>query len=315
MIGDRRLVILSGSASIGLAKEICEYLTTPLGSSATEVFSDGELMPRVNENVRGADVFIVQSTHTPAADNLLELCLMIDACRRASAERINAVIPYLCYARQDRKDQGRVPLSAKVVANMITQAGADRVVTLDLHSAQIQGFFDIPVDHLFASKIMCNYVKDWFPVENAVVVSPDVGSVKRARAYAMKLNVPIAIIDKRRSKANQSEVMHVVGEVEGKDCFIFDDMIDTAGTIVNAAAALKAHGAKGIYAGCTHAVISGPARERLQASAIETILISNTIPKVNDEVLKKLQPVSVAPLLGETIRRIHLNQSVSAMFS
>ncbi|MBN1515566.1 ribose-phosphate pyrophosphokinase [Candidatus Sumerlaeota bacterium] len=313
-MGDRKLVLLSGRASASLSQEIAEYLSTPLGAVHTSQFSDGEIFIKIEENVRGADVYIIQSTHHPSSDHIIELCLMIDACRRASAERINAVIPYFGYARQDRKTQGRVPLSAKVIANMISGAGADRVITCDLHTGQIQGFFDIPVDHLYAGKSICNFVKEFYPLENAVVVSPDVGNVKRSRSYAMRLNLPLAIIDKRRQRANQSEVMHVVGDVAGKTCYIFDDMIDTGGTICNAVYALVEKGAKDIYVGCTHAVFSGSARENLGKAPVKMVFCSNTIPQQPCNKLKNLQVISVAPLLGETLRRVHLNQSVSELF-
>jgi ribose-phosphate pyrophosphokinase len=308
------LIIFSGKASVGLAREICDYLDYRLAASTTETFSDSELFCKINENVRGADCFIVQSTYNPGSEHLMELLLMIDALRRASAHNINAVVPYFGYSRQDRKDQGRVPLSAKLVANLIVTAGASRVITIDMHSGQIQGFFDIPVDHLYAAKITCDFVKESCPTDNGVVVSPDVGNVKRARAFAMHLDMPLAIIDKRRPEANRSEVVNVVGEVEGKDCFLFDDIIDTAGTICNAAQALKEKGAKDIYAGCTHPVLSGPARKLLADSAIKALFVTNTIPQENCQVLDKLQTISIAPLLGEAIRRIHLNQSVSALF-
>lgn len=308
------LLVFSGSASVELTTEICQYLDRPLGQVTTEKFSDGELFCKINENVRGADVFVVQSTYFPGSDHLLELLLLIDAFRRASAFRVNAVIPYFGYSRQDRKDQGRVPLTAKLVANLLTTAGADRVITIDLHASQIQGFFDIPVDHLYTAKIICDFVKRFYPAENAVVVSPDIGNVKRARAYAMQFDAPLAIIDKRRPSADTSEVVNIIGDIEGKDCYIFDDMISTAGTICNAAAALKMRGAKEIFAGCTHPVLAGEARENLADSVIKTIFITNTIPQQNCKILDKLQIISVAPMLGEAVRRIHLNQSVSALF-
>ena len=273
---DRELVVIGGSASKTLAKEICDYLKIPLSGSETRTFSDSETWVKITENVRGADVFVIQSTYMPTNERLMELLLLMDALRRASAARINAVIPYFGYARQDRKDQGRVALSAKLVANLITTAGANRVIALDLHANQLQGFFDIPVDHLFAWPLLIEYCKS-LKLENYTVVSPDVGNVKLARAYADRLGAPLAVIDKRRVAPNVSEVMDIIGEVEGKNVFLFDDIIDTAGTVVNGATALVERGARDVYACCTHPVFSGPARERLLKSPIKKIIISDSL--------------------------------------
>jgi len=308
-----KLVVIGGSASKDLAKEICQYLEIPLGGTEKRNFSDGETWVKVTENVRGADVFVVQSTYTPANEHLMELLLLIDALKRASAGRINAVIPYFGYARQDRKDQGRVALSAKLVANLITTAGADRVICLDLHANQIQGFFDIPVDHLFAWPLLIDYCKH-LDLSNYVVVSPDVGNVKMARAYADRLSAPLAIIDKRRPEPNVAEVMNIIGDIKGKNVFLFDDMIDTAGTIVNGAKALIERGACDVYACCTHPVFSGPARERLIGSPLKEIIVTNTIPQDSDGFGDRLKTISVAPLIGEAVMRIHERRSVSALF-
>ncbi|MGI8908349.1 MAG: ribose-phosphate diphosphokinase [Candidatus Sumerlaeaceae bacterium] len=305
-------IIFSGSASKHLGASICEQLSLHCGNVEIRRFSDGEIRVKVNENVRGAKCFVVQSTCTPVHDNLMELLLTIDALRRASAGQVNAIIPYFGYARQDRKDEGRVSLSAKLVANMITAAGADRVITLDLHAAQIQGFFDIPVDHLYAAPLLTNYIKDK-GITDFVVVSPDVGNVKRARAYANRLKSSLAIIDKRRPEPNVSEVMNIIGEVAGRNVFIFDDMIDTAGTLCGAAEALKQRGVKDIYACCTHPVFSGPAKQRLADSCIKELIVTDTIPH-DPATLSKMTIVSVAPLLAETIQRIYSNRSVSELF-
>lgn len=313
MKGEKRPpFVFSGTASKGLGASICQRLGVPDGKVDFRRFSDGEIRIKIGENVRGAQCFVVQSTSTPANETLMELLLMIDALKRASAGEVNAVIPYFGYARQDRKDEGRVALSAKLVANLITTAGADRVITLDLHSAQIQGFFDIPVDHLYASPVLVDYVKKR-GIDDFIVVSPDVGNVKRARSYAGKLNSSLAIIDKRRPEPNVAEVMNIIGNVEGKNVFIFDDMIDTAGTLCGAAEALKDRGVGDIHACCTHPVLSGPAKKRIADSCIKEIIVTDTIPHAPDE-LSKLTVVSVAPLLAETIRRIHSNESVSSLF-
>jgi len=310
---DERLVVVSGSASRELAKEICDYLHITLSGSEIRSFSDSETWVKITENVRGADVFVIQSTYTPTNDHLMELLLLIDALKRASAARINAVIPYFGYARQDRKDQGRVALSAKLVANMITTAGADRVIALDLHANQLQGFFDIPVDHLYAWPYLLKYCKS-LNLDNYIVVSPDVGNVKMARAYADRLGAPLAIIDKRRSAPNEAEVMNIIGDIKGKNVFLFDDMIDTAGTIANGAKALVEQGARDIYACCTHPVFSGTAKERILAAPIKKVIVTNTIPQRVEEFGGKIEIITVAPLIGEAIIRIHNYQSVSALF-
>lgn len=310
---DERLVVVSGSASRELAKEICDYLHIPLAGSEIRSFSDSETWVKITENVRGADVFVIQSTYTPTNDHLMELLLLIDALKRASAARINAVIPYFGYARQDRKDQGRVALSAKLVANMITTAGADRVIALDLHANQLQGFFDIPVDHLYAWPYLLKYCKS-LNLDNFIVVSPDVGNVKMARAYADRLGAPLAIIDKRRPTPNVAEVMNIIGDIKGKNVFLFDDMIDTGGTIANGAKALVEQGARDIYACCTHPVFSGTAKERIIAAPIKKVIVTNTIPQEAEEFGGKIEVITVAPLIGEAIIRIHNYQSVSALF-
>lgn len=305
-------IIFGGSSSRHLTSEICRQLGLEEGNLDVRRFSDGELRVKVNENVRGARCFIVQSTCTPVNDSLMELLLIVDALKRASAREVNAIVPYYGYARQDRKDEGRVCLSAKLVANMMTAAGVDRLITIDLHSPQIQGFFDIPVDHLYAAPTLVSYIRQR-GFNNFVVVSPDVGNVKRARSYASRLDASLAIIDKRRPEPNVSEVMNIIGNVDGHDVFIFDDMIDTAGTLVGAAMALKEQGVGDIYACCTHPVFSGPARQRLAESPIKEIIVTDTIPH-DEGFLPNVTVVSVAPLLSETVRRIHSDESVSALF-
>lgn len=305
-------IIFAGSASRHLGAKIAEELGLPIGSTEVRRFSDGEMRVKINENVRGAKCFVVQSTCTPVHDNLMELLLTVDALRRASAGEVNAIIPYFGYARQDRKDEGRVSLSAKLVANLITAAGTNRVITLDLHAAQIQGFFDIPVDHLYAAPLLTSYIRDR-GIRDFVVVSPDVGNVKRARSYASRLSSSLAIIDKRRPEPNVSEVMNIIGDVQGRNVFIFDDMIDTAGTLCGAADALQQRGVKDIYACCTHPVFSGPAKERLADSCIKELMVTDTIFH-DHATLPKMTVVSVAPLLAETIRRVCSNQSVSELF-
>jgi ribose-phosphate pyrophosphokinase len=310
----RSAVIFSGSANDALANAICDYLGEEMGKSEVKSFSDGETWVKINENVRGAEVFVVQSTCTPVNDHLMQLLLMVDALRRASARQICAVIPYFGYARQDRKDQGRVALSAKLVANMIVTAGVDRVMTIDLHTGQIQGFFDTPVDNLNAHPIINEYIRENYDMAETVSVAADVGTVKRARANAETLGLPLAFIDKRRPSPNVAEVMNIVGEVDGKNCIIFDDMIDTAGTLCNAAHAIKERGAKRIIAACTHPVLSGPAVERLREAPIEKIIIADTIDTAKID-LPKLEVVSVAPLLGEAIARVRSRRSVSSLFT
>ena len=310
----KELKIFSGNANPALAQEICAHLSVPLAKATVKTFSDGEIMVEINENVRGRDVFVVQPTCQPANENLIELLIMIDALKRASAARITAVIPYFGYARQDRKVAPRTPITSKLVADLITTAGAQRVLCIDLHAGQIQGFFNIPVDHLYAAPVVLEDIKARFPGD-LVVVSPDAGGTERARAFAKRLNAGLAIIDKRRSAANVSEVMHIIGDVEGQTCIIVDDMIDTAGTLCQAAAALKAHGAGDVYATATHPVLSGPALERINESCLKEVLVCNTIP--TEEKTKKcsrLRIVSVANLLAESIRRIHDDESVSSLF-
>ncbi|MBI4681762.1 MAG: ribose-phosphate pyrophosphokinase [Nitrospirae bacterium] len=306
--------LFTGNSNKTLAKEIADVLEIPVGKATVSNFSDGEIMVQINENVRGSDVFVIQSTCMPVNKNLMELLLMIDALRRASAGRITAVIPYYGYARQDRKAAPRVPISARLVADLLEAVGIDRVLTIDLHAGQIQGFFDIPVDHLYSAPVLVDYVKKEY-LNDLVIVSPDAGGVERARAFAKRLNASLAIIDKRREKANISEVMNVIGEVEGKNAVLFDDMIDTAGTITHAAAALKEKGAKKVIAACAHAVLSGPALDRINDSALEEVIVTNTIPMdEKQERCKKLMVLSVAALLGEAIKRIHEETSVSSLF-
>ncbi len=299
-----------------LAEKIAKDLGLTVGDAEVEKFSDGEISVKINETIRGADVYIVQSTSAPVNDNLMELLIMIDAMKRASAGRINAVIPYYGYARQDRKARARDPISAKLVANLITCAGADRVLTMDLHCAQIQGFFDIPVDHLLGAPLLVKYYYDKFNnnLENVVAVSPDLGSVGRTRNFAEKMNIPLAIIDKRRPKANVSEIMHIIGDIEGKKVILVDDMIDTAGTITNAANALKERGAQEVLACCTHAVLSGPAIERIQQSAIEELIVLNTIHLPNEKIIPKIKELTVADIFADAINRIHEGISVSKLF-
>ena len=307
--------ILAGNSSKQLAKAIADYIGVPLANCEVGTFSDGEISVNMNETVRGCDVFVVQSTNSPVNDNLMELLIMIDALKRASAGRITAVIPYYGYARQDRKAKSRDPITAKLVANLITAAGADRVLTMDLHAAQIQGYFDIPLDHLLGGSILSNYFNEK-KIEDLIVVSPDLGSVTRSRKFATILDgdVPLAIIDKRRPKANVCEVMNIIGDVKGKNVILLDDMIDTAGTITNAANALKEFGAKEIYACCTHAVLSGPAIERIKNSAISELIVLDTIQLPEEKKIDKIKELSVAPLFGEAIKRIFSNESMSVLF-
>ncbi len=309
-----RLKVLSGNANLALSQSICNELQVPSGGAVVRSFSDGEIYVQIDENVRGADVFIIQPTCTPVGHNLLELILMIDALKRASADRITAVLPYFGYARQDRKDRPRVPISAKVVASMIERAGADRILSLDLHAAQIQGFFDIPVDHLFAAPVMIEYFRAR-DLSNTIVVSPDAGGVERARAFAKRLEVPLAIIDKRREQPNVAEVMHIIGDVEGYECLIIDDLIDTAGTLVKASEALLAAGATAVSACATHGVLSGPAVERIAASRLTEVVFSDSIP-LRPEALAcgKIRVLSVARLLARAIQSIHEETSVSSLF-
>ncbi|HXF06860.1 MAG TPA: ribose-phosphate pyrophosphokinase [Blastocatellia bacterium] len=306
------LKIFSGNANRPLAEEIASYLKVPLGEARLGRFSDGEISFQILENVRGADVFVVQSTCPPVDSNLMELLIMLDAFRRASAWRITAVIPYFGYARQDRKDKPRVPISAKLVADLLTTAGANRILAMDLHAGQIQGFFDIPVDHLFAAPVLVDYFRKR-AIPQLVVVSPDAGGVERARAYAKRLNADLAIIDKRREQANVAEVLHVIGDVAGRNALIVDDMIDTAGTLREVAHVLINHGVREVFACCTHPVLSGPALERIRESPITEVVVTNTIP-LHSHDIDKIKVLSVAPLLGEAIRSIHEETSVSRLF-
>ena len=310
--------IFCGNSNRAFAEGICKNLGVELGKAEVKTFADGEASVSLLETVRGADVFLVQSTCKPVNDNLMELLVMCDACRRASAGRITAVIPYFGYARQDRKAKSRDPISAKLVANMIVAAGADRVLTMDLHASQIQGFFDIPVDNLLGNPVFVDYYAKKFgeKCEDMVVVSPDVGSVARARTFAQKLHMGLAIVDKRRQKANQCEVMNVIGDVEGKDCILFDDMIDTAGSICNAAKAIvEVGGAKSVYACASHGVLSGPALERLEGSNITELALLNTIPETQGAGCSKIKYLSVAPMFGEAIERIYQEISIAKLFN
>ncbi len=303
--------VFSGNANIPMAQEVCDVLGIPMGKAKVTRFSDGEVNVQILESVRGSDVFLIQPTCPPVDENLMELLVMLDALRRASAGRVTAVIPYYGYARQDRKVQPRVPITAKLVADLLTAAGADRVLTVDLHAGQIQGFFNIPVDNLLAMPIFLQYLEEK-GVDNLVVVSPDAGGVERARAFAKKLHLPLAIIDKRRVADNVAEVMHVIGEVEGKRALILDDMIDTAGTLVKSVEALLEHGAIECIAAATHPVFSGPARDRIESSALKEVVVTNTIPLKAE--FTKVKVLSVAPIIAEAIRRIHLGESVSSLF-
>jgi ribose-phosphate pyrophosphokinase len=314
MMDPDRVKIFSGRANPALADEICAALGLPLGKLSIKSFADGETYTQSQENVRGADVFVVQPTSKPVNQHLVELLLIMDALRLASADRITAVLPYYGYARQDRKDKPRVPISAKLVAKLLETAGADRILALDLHAAQIQGFFDIPVDHLFATPVIIEYLKP-LQTQETIVVSPDAGGVERARAFAKRMNVPLAIIDKRREEANVAEVMHIIGEVEGRDCLIVDDLIDTAGTLVNGAEALLGAGAASVRAAATHAVLSPPAVERIERSRIREVVVTNSIP-LSEEASRsgKIRTLSVAPLLAQAIQSIHEETSISRLF-
>jgi ribose-phosphate pyrophosphokinase len=309
-----RLKIFSGSANPALAHEICRSLGMELGKLMIQTFSDGEVYLQFQENVRGADVFLIQPTCAPVDHHLMQLLLMIDAAKRASADRITAVLPYYGYARQDRKDKPRVPISAKLVASLLERAGADRIMAMDLHAAQIQGFFDVPVDHLFSAPVMIDYFRP-LNVPDLTVVSPDAGGVERARAFGKRMNSPLAIIDKRREEANVAEVMNVVGEVEGRNCLLVDDLIDTAGTLVKGAEALLEQGAKSVSACATHAVLTGPAVERIEESPLKEVLFTNSIPLPEEaKGSSKIKSLSVAPLLARAIQSIHEETSVSILF-
>lgn len=308
--------IFAGNSNRALAEEIAEKIGLPLGDAVVGQFSDGETRVNIGEVVRGSDVFIIQSTCTPVNDNLVELLTMIDALKRASAGRITAVIPYFGYARQDRKARSRDPITSKLVANLIAVAGADRVLTMDLHADQLQGFFDIPVDHLLGSNILANYYRKQFAGQaDVVAVSPDVGSVGRVRRFASKLDIPMAIIDKRRPKANVSEVMNIIGNVEGKRCILVDDMIDTGGSLVNAAKALVDHNATEVYACCTHGVLSGSAFDRIQESPIKEVVTLNTITIPEEKKIDKIKQLSVAGVFAEAIERVYGDISMSTLFT
>lgn len=305
--------VFAGNSHTELAEEIASIMGKPLGRATVNKFSDGEISVNLWETVRGSDCYIVQSTSDPVNDNLMELLIMIDAMKRASAGRINAIIPYYGYARQDRKAKARDPITAKLVANLLVAAGADRVLTMDLHASQIQGYFDIPVDHLVGMPILAKYFTDQ-DLENVVIVSPDHGSVTRARNMAQPLGAPIAIVDKRRPEPNKSEIMHIIGDIEGKNCILVDDMIDTAGTITNAANALREMGATSVRACATHGVLSGPAIERIENSAIEELVLLNTIPVPEEKRIEKMKILSVAPLFAEAMTRVFTNGSISKLF-
>ena len=305
--------VFAGNSHLELAEEIAAIMGKPLGKATVTKFSDGEISVSLWETVRGVDTYIVQSTCDPVNDNLMEILIMIDAMKRASAGRINAVIPYYGYARQDRKAKARDPITAKLVANLLMAAGADRVVTMDLHAAQIQGYFDIPVDHLVGLPILTKYFKEK-EMDDLVIVSPDHGSVPRARSMAEPLNAPIAIVDKRRPEPNKSEIMNIIGDIKGKNCILVDDMIDTAGTITNAANALKDLGAKSVRACATHGVLSGPAKQRLEDSAIEELVMLNTVPIPEERRMSRMKLLSVAPLFAEAMTRIFTNGSISRLF-
>ncbi|HEX6159416.1 MAG TPA: ribose-phosphate pyrophosphokinase [Thermoanaerobaculia bacterium] len=311
----RQLKVFSGRSHPSLAEEICTHLDASPGHVTLYSFSDGENYVQIDENVRGADVFVIQPTCPPSVnDHLMELLIMLDAFKRSSASRITAVLPYYGYARQDRKDKPRVPITAKLAADLISKAGADRVLTLDLHAAQIQGFFNIPVDHLFASPVIVGHLKT-MPHDDLTIVSPDAGGVERARAYAKRLGASLAIIDKRRFAKNQTEVMNIIGEVEDRHVLIVDDIIDTAGTLIHSVDALFEHGAKSISAACTHAVLSGPAIQRINASKLDQVICTNSIPMQEKQAdCSKLRPLSIAPLLAQAIERIHREDSVSSLF-
>jgi len=310
---NRELKIFSGNSNVPLAQEICECLKIPLGKINLASFSDGEFYCQILENVRGTDVFIIQPTCCPANNNIMELLIMIDAFKRSSATRITAVIPYYGYARQDRKDKPRVPISSKLVADLLTAAGADRILSMDLHAGQIQGFFDIPVDHLYAMPVLIEYLKG-LDIPNLTLVSPDAGGVERARAFGKRLDADLAIIDKRRTGPNEAEVLHIVGHVAGRNVIIGDDLIDTAGTIVNAVAALRKKKAERVFVCATHGVLSGPAIERLYTAPIEEIVLTNTVPLDKSKILPNMKILSVAGLLGTAIQSIHEETSVSNLF-
>jgi ribose-phosphate pyrophosphokinase len=311
---DQEIKLFGGTSNPALTLEVCDYLGINPGKILAKTFSDGEIQVEIGENIRGRDVFVIQSTSTPVNDNLMQLLIIMDAMRRASAERISAVIPYYGYSRQDRKVKPRVPITAKLVADLITASGANRVVSMDLHAGQIQGYFNIPVDNIFAAPIILKYIQNNLQ-DDLVIISPDAGGVERARAFAKRLNASLAIIDKRREAPNISKAMNIIGEVKGKTAIILDDMVDTAGTLTQAAAALKERGAGKIHACCTHPVLSGPSIDRIEASPIDSLVVTNTIP-LNDKAkdCQKIIVLSIAELLGETIKRSHNSHSVSTLF-
>lgn len=309
----REIKIFTGNANIELANRICEELGVEMGNAEVSTFSDGEIALTIGETVRGADVYVIQPTCTPVNKNLMELLIFIDALKRASAGRINAVIPYYGYARQDRKAKARDPITSKLVADLLTAAGADRVLTMDLHADQLQGYFNIPVDHMKAVPLLAEYFKD-MANDDYVIVSPDIGGVRRARNFASILDLPIAIIEKRRPKANESEVMNVIGEIEGKHVIIVDDIIDTAGSMTKAAKVLKDFGALDVYACCTHPVLSGPAIERIENSVIKKLVVTDTITLSDEKNIDKIEAVSVAPLFAQGIKKIYENKSISVLF-
>lgn len=314
MLGNGRVKIFHGSSNPSLSKEICDYLKVKVGKAEVKRFSDGEVWVEILENVRGSDVFVVQATSHSANENLMELLIMIDALKRASADTITAVIPYYGYARQDRKVQPRTPITSKLVADLLTAAGAHRILAMDLHAGQIQGFFNIPFDHLYATPILLDYIKHNLK-DNLIIVAPDAGGTERARAYAKRLNCGLALIDKRRPAPNQLEIMNIIGDVEGMNAIIVDDIVDTAGTLTAGAEAVKKHGAKKIYALATHGVLSGPALERIENSCLEELIVTNTIDLSNKLAkCSKIKQLSVAPLLGEAIKRIYEKDSVSSLF-
>ena len=307
--------LLSCNSNTGLSKEIARKLNLSLTKASIRKFSDEEIFVEINENVRGQDVYVIQSTSKPANDNLLELLISIDALKRASAKQITAVIPYFGYARQDRKPGPRTPITAKLVANLISTSGASRVLTIDLHAGQIQGFFDIPVDNLYAAPILLHDIKSNFNIKNTIIISPDVGGVVRARYIANKLNINLAIVDKRREKENTSEVLNIIGNVENKDCILIDDIVDTAGTLTNAGEALLSSGANSVSAYVSHGVFSGPALKRILKSNIKEVVTTNTISKIKDENQCKIRRLSVAPLIAEAVKRIDNHSSVSSLFN
>lgn len=310
-----RLKVFTGNANPDLAKEICAFLCIPLGSAVIKRFSDGEVNVEIRDNVRGVDVFVIQPTSPPVNDHLMELLILMDGLKRASAKRVTAVLPYYGYARQDRKVLPRAPITAKLVADLLTAAGVSRLLTMDLHAGQIQGFFNIPVDHLYSAPVLLEYIKGKYGSEDdLVIVSPDAGGVERARAFAKRLSASLAIIDKRRLAPNVAEVMNIIGEVEGKTAVLLDDMVDTGGTLVQSADALRRKGAKHVFACATHAVLSGPAIDRLEKSEIEELVVTNTIPLGSKAACTKIHVLTVAPLLGEAIKRIHFQDSVSSLF-